>query len=207
MLLDRNALVDGLSELGARAAAAGKIIDLSIYGGSCLILVSNFRSASQDVDGVASTDQIFVDRIVGEIAADRGWPHDWLNDGVRVYLSPNVEAPADHNLFGTYPSEQDPGVRIFVPTAEYMLAMKLMAMRIDQSQDRKDLADIENLIRIVGISSKAALIELAARYYPEARVSPKLILSADRILAAVLKEQTHEAPRYLDRGGPGDDGK
>lgn len=207
MILDRNVLIDGLTELGARAAAAGKIVDLSIYGGSCLILVSNFRSASQDVDGVASTDQVFVDRIAAEIAAERGWPRDWLNDGVRVYLSPNVEAPDDHSLYGTYPSERNPGIRVFVPTAEYMLAMKLMAMRIDQGEDRKDLADIEKLIRIVGISSKAALIDLAARYYPEARVSPKLILTADRILAAVWKEPPHEAPRYLDRSGRGDDGE
>ena len=120
---------------------------------------------------------------------------------MRVYLSPNVEAPDDHSLVGTYPSERTPGLRVFVPTAEYMLAMKLMALRIDEVQNYKDRADIENLIVIVGIKSRAALIDLAARYYPDARASPKLILSADRILTDALRETRDEAPRYLDRGG------
>ena len=33
------------------------MIDIAIYGGSCLILVSNFRFNSEDVDAVALEDQ------------------------------------------------------------------------------------------------------------------------------------------------------
>jgi hypothetical protein len=67
-----------------------------------------------------------------------------LNDGVRTYLSPQVEGFAQHTLFRTYPNEQTPGLRVSVPTAEYMLAMKLMALRIEPGTDRNDFVDIRS---------------------------------------------------------------
>src|SRR5882757_1731581 len=113
-------------DLGDLAAEAGKVIDLAVYGGSCLMLVSNFRLSSEDVDAVALTDQNFVNEAARAIAERRGWPADWLNDGVRTYLSPEVEGHQAHELFGTFPGEAKPGLRVYVPTPEYMLAMKLM---------------------------------------------------------------------------------
>ena len=76
----------GMRDVGTAAAEAGKIIDLAVYGGSCLMLGSNFRKASQDVDAVAATDQSSIDRVAADIAKRRGWPRDWLNDGVRTTL-------------------------------------------------------------------------------------------------------------------------
>lgn len=116
----------GLRDVGMAAADASKIIDLAVYGGSCLMLVSKFRQASQDVDAVTATDQPFIDRIASDIAERRRWPRDWLYDGGRTYLSPNVKAPADLILTATYPDEQRPGLRVYVPTAEYMLAVRPM---------------------------------------------------------------------------------
>ncbi|QXX76376.1 hypothetical protein [Methylovirgula sp. HY1] len=202
--LSINDLQDGLKELGEAAANAGKIIDLAIYGGSCLMLVSNFRVASEDVDAVAATDQPFIDKIAKAIAKRKSWPQDWLNDGVKTYLSPKVDLPDAHTLFATYPSEAKPGLRVFVPTAEYMLAMKLMALRIDEISGNKDKEDITNLIKIVNIKSKADLIALAAQYYPEAKVSAKLHLAADHLIAlSKTPTERHEPPEYLGRRSSG----
>jgi hypothetical protein len=118
-VFDAGALADALDELGQIAHEAGRVIDVAVYGGSCLMLVSNFRIATADVDAVAATDQGFLDSAAQTIAARRGWPRDWLNDGVRTYLSPAVEGFAQHTLFRTYPGEQTPGLRLFVPTPEY----------------------------------------------------------------------------------------
>ena len=80
------------------------------------------------------------------------WPEDWLNDGVRTDLSPNVAGLARHHaLFRAYPSEAEPGLRVIVPTPEYIPAMKLMAMRIDPAAGTGDLADILNLLDVVGL--------------------------------------------------------
>jgi hypothetical protein len=82
------------------------------------MLVSNFRIATADVDAVATEDQAFIDRAAQLIASRRGWPCDWLNDGVRTYLSARVDGFEQHMLFHTYPSEERPALRVFVPTAE-----------------------------------------------------------------------------------------
>jgi predicted nucleotidyltransferase len=197
-------LSDALAELAELALQAGKIIDLAIYGGSCLILVSNFRLSSEDVDAVALNDQAFVNEAARVIASRRQWPNDWLNDGVRTYLSPAAQDDVAHELFATYPDEQRPGLRVYVPTPEYMLAMKLMAMRVETG-DQKDFEDIMNLMQVVGLKAKMEIIDFAAQFYPEARLSGKLRLALDDLWRAYetrLKRRDHEPPRYLGRGGP-----
>ena len=66
-----------------------------------------------------------------------------------------------------------------------------------------DLDDILNLIEVVGIADKNQLVQFAATFYPEARVSGRLRLGLDLLWTArqtrSLKE-TH-APRYLGRSG------
>ena len=165
------------------------------------MLVSDFRQSSADVDAVAITDQAFVDDIARAIALRRGWPDDWINDGVRTYLSPLVDAPDDHVLTGTYPAEATPGLRVYVPTPEYMLAMKLMAMRIDEATNSKDKHDILSLMSVVGIKTKRELIAAASAYYPEANVSAKLLLAADALLAESTEKTKLDlhAPSYLGR--------
>jgi hypothetical protein len=198
-------LVDALKELGSKAVEAGKVIDLLIYGGSCLMLVSNFRMASEDVDAVAVEDQGFIDQAARAVAAARGWPHDWLNDGVRAYTSPKVDGTEHHELVGSYPDEATPGLRVFVPTVEYMLAMKLMALRVGPGPDGdKDLHDILNLMQVVGLENKSDIVDFAAHFYPEARISGKLRLAIDDLwkrYEAHKAVRLDEPPQYFGRTG------
>src|SRR6266700_1406754 len=96
-MLTRDALQQAFTELGTLARAEGKVIDLAVYGGSALMLASNFRETTRDVDGVVGADQSLIDRLAATVASSRGWPADWLNDGVRTYLSPNVEGVNEHH--------------------------------------------------------------------------------------------------------------
>jgi len=204
MIFTKDDLAKAFREIGLLAVEAGKVIDLAVYGGSSLMLVSNFRDSSWDIDAVAIVDQAFIDRAARIVAARNGWPDNWLNDGVRTYLSPLIEDREAHDLFATYPSEDNPGLRVYVPTAEYMLAMKLMALRIEPAGG-KDLDDILNLMELTGISGKEAIIEIAAKFYPDARISGKLRLALDhlwRTYQSKLARHDHESPRYLGRSGP-----
>jgi hypothetical protein len=142
------------------------------------------------------------------IAARRGWPTNWLDDGVRTYLSPAAKDRQAHELFKTYPSEARPGLRVYVPTPEYMLAMKLMALRIEPIEG-KDLEDILSLMQVAGLQDRMDIVEFAAQFYPEARISGKLRLALDdlwRAYEARLARRDHEPPRYLGRGGPASEG-
>src|SRR5262245_11012177 len=207
MNFTKNELASALQELGERAVDAGKVIDLAVYGGSALILVSNFRDSSWDMDAVALSDQAFVDSVARDIAVRRDWALDWLNDGVRTYLSPLAEGMAAHELFATYPSEQKPGLRVYVPTPDYLLAMKLMASRIEPTGG-KDLEDTLNLMEVVGIQGKDEIVDIAAKFYPEAKISGKLRLALDAIWQAYQSRLAHEhaPPRYLGRSRPPSEG-
>lgn len=197
-------LHDAFMDLGVRARDEGKVIDLAIYGGSALMLASNFRVATQDVDAVAEGSQETITRLAEEVACTRNWPSDWLNDGVRTYLSPHVDGLQEHHeLLRAYPSEQEPGLRVFVPSPEYILAMKLMAMRIDPTGEKSDTADILNLLDIVGLTTLEDVIAFAASFYPEAKISARLRLGISelwRIKDNRAQEGHHASPSYLGRG-------
>lgn len=168
--LTRAEIEDAFMDLGARARAEDKVIDIAVYGGSALTLASNFRLGTGDVDAVAEFEQQTVDRLGKAIAAERGWPSDWINDGVRVFLSPNVDGTAEHHqLFRSYPDEANPGVRVFVPSPEYLLAMKLVSLRVEDTGIRtaKDAPDIKHLLTICKIDTPRAAIEFLAEFYPE----------------------------------------
>lgn len=204
-LLTVETLHDALMELGTLARAEGKVIELAIYGGSALMLASNFRVSTRDVDAVADADgQRVIERLAATIAERRGWSPDWLNDQVYPFLSDAVDGlDQHHSLFRSYPSEHEPGVRAFVPTPEYILAMKLMAMRISAGSDGKDRADILNLISIVGLQSAAEAMQFVSAFYPEARVSQKVVLGLDELFASrAFPEENRPdvAPAYLGRG-------
>ena len=199
-----------LTEFGELARAEGKVVEVAIYGGSALMLASNFRVSTRDVDAVADDEgQRVIERLARKIAERRGWPPEWLNDQVFPFLSELVEGlGGDHHLlYRSYPSEHEPGLRVFVPTAEYLLAMKLMAMRIHDADGAKDREDICNLLAIVGLRTASQAIDFVAAFYPEARVSQKVASGIHELLAgddidrgAALERGVHAPPTYLGRG-------
>ncbi|UZE49438.1 hypothetical protein [Rhodopseudomonas sp. P2A-2r] len=46
---DRDALLDSFDQIGRAAVAAGTRLQIAVYGGSALMLASNFRFATEDV--------------------------------------------------------------------------------------------------------------------------------------------------------------
>jgi hypothetical protein len=113
---DRDQLLAALNEVGAAALAAGTRLDIAVFGGSALMLASNFRFSTEDVD-IAEIGRPWPDwlsDVVDRIAKRNGWSGHWLNDAVGTFLSPLARQEKDHA-----------GLRVFVPTARYMLALKL----------------------------------------------------------------------------------
>src|SRR5229473_1107211 len=47
---DRDALLDAFDQIGRAAVLAGTKLQIAVYGGSALMLASNFRFATEDVD-------------------------------------------------------------------------------------------------------------------------------------------------------------
>jgi predicted NodU family carbamoyl transferase len=53
---DRATLEQALMELGRRAHAAGKVVEIAIYGGCAVMLTLNYRVATRDVDAIFEKD-------------------------------------------------------------------------------------------------------------------------------------------------------
>jgi hypothetical protein len=208
-LLTNELLSDALTELGQLAHDEGKVIDVAVYGGAALLMVSNFRISTKDVDAVADDEgQRVIERLASQIAERRGWTNDWLNDEVFGFLSESVEGlDQHHHYFRSYPSEHEPGLRVFVPTPEYLLAMKLTAMRIGGDGGTKDRDDILNLMAIVGLTSRDDTLAFVSSFYPDAKKSSKVVLGIDELFSSLNSnpEPTRVlAPTYLGRRGPAD---
>jgi hypothetical protein len=175
--LTRQNLESAFRELGLRARAAGKIVEIAVYGGSALVLTLPGRVATKDVDAVMLHDEVWLRGAVAALAEEKGWPPDWLNDGVKGWLSHRDTDPEAKHLFRTYPSEDEPGLRVFVASPHYLFAMKCLAMRIGGVDGAPDRADIEALSRTIGILTAEQAPDIVSQYYPLSKISPKTLLS------------------------------
>jgi hypothetical protein len=110
---DRETLEQALAELGRRSLAAGRIVEIVVYGGSALLLTLNRQINTGDVDAVFEGNKDFVRKVAAEMAEKFGWDENWLNDGVKGWLSRRDSDPDVKALFKTYPSEDTPGLRVY----------------------------------------------------------------------------------------------
>jgi hypothetical protein len=193
----RDALLDAFDRIGRAAVEAGTKLQIAVYGGSALMLASNFRFATQDVD-VSELPRPLPDwlaKVVHEIAAEQHWQDDWFNDAVVFHLSSLADRADDHLEFGTFPRDTiTPGLVVSVPTAEYLLALKLKAFRItDPLRGEAERLDIVNLMRVVGISTIDEAIVLLGRYFPVSAASSE---KQRFLLKNMSREGGADAPEY-----------
>jgi hypothetical protein len=194
---DREALLDAFDRIGRAAVAAGTKLQVAVYGGSALMLASNFRFATEDVD-VSELPRPLPDWLAGtvqDIARERRWQDSWFNDAVVFHLSALADHAADHREFGTFPRDGTaPGLVVSVPTAEYLLALKLKAFRIvDPLRGENERLDILNLMRVVGISTTEEAIALLGKFFPLSAASSE---KQRFLLKNMNREGGADAPAY-----------
>ena len=145
-------LVDALDELGRIALAAGRVMSIAIYGGPCLMPVSNLRVATGDVVAVAQHG-----KTVPSTARRKPWTTAAgcairLDDWVRALSQPQCRGLRNSTCcFRTLSERGRAGSARGAPAPEYMLAMTLMALRLDPASARDDLDDILSLMQVVGL--------------------------------------------------------
>jgi hypothetical protein len=194
---DRDALLDAFDQIGRAAALAGTKLQIAVYGGSALMLASNFRYATEDVD-IAEIGQqwpAWLSDVVERIANENNWSTTWLNDAVTFHLSHLAQADRDLTAFGTFPRMgENVGLTVFVPTARYMLALKLKSLRIsDFEKGQQDMADVAH-VEVLNLTEIEQAIEILAEFFPNSAVD------ADKqrfVLKRLFSGGTSiDAPRY-----------
>lgn len=146
----------------------GVVGEVGICGGAVMCLVYKARPSTKDVDAIfAPTQQIR--EAAKAVAARSGVNEDWLNDAAKAY-------------FHTDPPQEDvldlPNLRVWAPTARYMLAMKCISARFDSH----DLDDTKFLINYLQIRAPAQVFDIIQRYYPKQIIPAKTQFLVEELL-------------------------
>jgi hypothetical protein len=182
---DRAALTRAFDALGRLAWAEGATVEIAVYGGSALMMVYDWRVATKDVDAVFEDDRVVVRRLAAAVADQHGWPADWLNDGVKGFLSARDDEQGMKLLSGEFPSSDQPGLRVFVPRPEYLFAMKCRAMRLAGVDQNADVDDIRHLAEELGLRSAEDAIAIVSSFYPQSQLQPKVRFGIEEIFSTI----------------------
>jgi hypothetical protein len=200
--LDRDKLLAAFDEIGRAAIAANTRLTIAVFGGSALMLASNFRFATEDVD-IAEIEKpwpAWLTDVAARITRQNGWSSEWLNDAVTFHLSREAQAERDLTSYGTFPRrEENVGLTVLIPTARYLLALKLKALRVaDYKKGAADMSDVANLLQVLEITEIEPAIRILSEFFP------KTAANADKqrfVLKRILSEKgSGDAPRYPRRG-------
>ena len=140
--------------------------EVCLFGGTVMVLAFTARLTTKDVDALFQPAKL-IRELAARIADQQHLPANWLNDGVKGFVSARHETTA-----GNLP--QFPHLHLTMPVPEYLLAMKCMASRVGgTAEEPSDIGDIIFLIRHLKMKSARAVLDLVGLYYPANRIPVK----------------------------------
>jgi hypothetical protein len=179
--LNREQILAGLSRLNDLLAEASVTGELCLFGGTAMILAFNARISTRDVDAIFHPPEL-IRKLAGQIADELNLPVDWLNDGVKGFQSARASVTR-------LDVPQFPNLRIYRPTAEYLLAMKCMAARALDAVSRGDKNDIKILALHLNLDSSEGIIAIVERFFPPERIPAKTQFMIHEVVAELRKER------------------
>ncbi len=159
-LLGRRELLEALAELDEELKVLNVRGEVFIVGGAAMAIAYDTRRATADVDAVFVPSNE-VRTAASRVAERLGLEPDWLNDGAKAFMPGD-----DENQIGVYEGQN---LSVAAASPQYLLAMKLMASRIERDQD-----DIRELYKLCGLTTAEEGIDLLTSYYPERLILPRV---------------------------------
>jgi hypothetical protein len=144
--------------------------ELFLVGGAVMCLAYAARPSTQDVDGLFRPARQ-IREAAARVAMQAGVQPDWLNDGVKGFLS-------EHGEFRVF-LELD-HLRVMVAQPEYLLAMKGLSLRIGAESHDED--DIRYLLRHLDVGTYEQAVALITRFYPLERFPQKTLYALGELL-------------------------
>ena len=148
----RAKIVAALQALGDELTAEGVRGEIFIVGGAAMALAYSTRRVTKDIDAVFEPKAVIY-LAASRVAEELGLPEDWLNDAVKAFL-PGADGAAR-------PIPEVHGIEVTTASPEFLLALKLMAMRIGEDDE-----DIEILVRLTDLHSAEEALDLLRQTYP-----------------------------------------
>jgi len=175
-LLGRRELLEALGELDEELRILNVRGEVFIVGGAAMAIAYDTRRATADVDAVF-VPSIEVRTAAARVAERMNLEPDWLNDGAKAFLPGE-----DKNQIGVYEGQH---LSVAAASPQYLLAMKLMASRVERDQD-----DIRELYKLCGLTTAQQGLDLLTSYYPEHLILPRV-----QYLLQEMFPEVHERDR------------
>lgn len=144
--------------------------ELFLVGGAVMCLAYAARPSTQDVDALFRPARE-VREAAARVAMQAGIRRDWLNDGVKGFLSP-------HGRFNPF-LELD-HLSVMVAQPDYLLAMKCLSLRIGAEFHDED--DVRYLLRHLDLASYEQAVAVITRFYPLERFPQKTLYALAELL-------------------------
>ncbi len=144
--------------------------ELYLVGGAVMCLVFQARPSTKDVDAFFKPTSK-IREAAARAALQSNLPADWLNDGVKEFLS----SKGDYEPFLDLSH-----LKVMTASAEYLLAMKCLSMRI--GAEFHDEEDVRYLLRNLDIRSYKKALEIIGKYYPLEQFPQKTLYALEEIL-------------------------
>ena len=145
-----------LDVLNEKLKAKNKYGEISIVGGAVMCLCYKSREVTRDIDAIYEPKEL-INTCIKETSEELNLTEDWLNDGVKGFLSEKAE-------FKQYIKFSNLIVNVAEP--EYMLAMKCLSAR---AENTNEVDDIKYLIKILELKSYEEVEKMIFKYYPADR--------------------------------------
>jgi hypothetical protein len=175
--LTRSDIVAALARLDELLGSRGVTGEICLFGGTVMVLVFNARISTRDVDAIFQPASVIRELAV-EIAEERRLPLGWLNDGVKGFQSESAETT-------TAGLPQFVHLRIFRPTARYLLAMKCLAARPGEGTLSVDREDIQTLVKHLQLRTVDEVLDVVEKFYPIERIPPKTQFMVHEVISAL----------------------
>ncbi len=185
MAYAREDIIYLLRRLSALAKAEGITLEVCFYGGSCLMLAYGYeeRQLTKDIDALFRPSDA-AQALVRKIASEEDLPEDWIDTGLRQFLSPKgvtylTQLPELKKLSN---------LKISFPTADYLIAMKLRASVRARFGYEGDLTDLRFLARKRGLRSLEEAQAILDRFFDDEVIPER----AAQALQEVFNEDSQE---------------
>ncbi len=155
-------------DLNEQLAKMKQIGEIGLCGGAVMCLVFQAREATKDIDAIFEPTAA-IRKAAELVAKKRGLPKDWLNDAAKGYFlsePPKISVMELSHL------------RIWAPSAEYMLAMKAISARFD-THDRDDVIF---LIEHLKLKKVAEVLAVIGQYCPREKIPAKTQFLIEELL-------------------------
>ncbi|MDX2130394.1 MAG: hypothetical protein SFU91_15265 [Chloroherpetonaceae bacterium] len=165
--------MEALNEVLSKKDVSG---ECCVYGGTVMCLAYDARPATKDVDAVFAPTKEFREAIQ-EVSLSKGLDDNWLNDAVKGFLVPHPK-----EIYKEYSH-----LKLFIPSVEYLIAMKALAARLDTN----DKDDLKFLIRKEKINLSETVFDLLMKYYPKAQIKAATRFFIEELFDEIKHEKTN----------------